>query len=129
MAGGLSRTLRAGVAVGLVGELGSGKTVFVKGMVEGLGGSSTEVTSPTFALMNIYSTSPPVYHFDLFRLQTDSDLEAIGFWEFVHADGITVVEWADRVEAVLREMDILVYLNRGQQECERTLVIGFVGTW
>lgn len=96
---------RPGDVVGLVGELGAGKTVFVRGAVRALGGDPSQVRSPTFTLMNVYTGRVPVYHFDLYRLAGEDGLESTGFYEFSRADGVALVEWADRLPSVAREVD------------------------
>ncbi|MBL6974526.1 MAG: tRNA (adenosine(37)-N6)-threonylcarbamoyltransferase complex ATPase subunit type 1 TsaE [Deltaproteobacteria bacterium] len=100
-----------GQVIGLVGELGAGKTVFVRGAVGWMGGDPLQVRSPTFTLLNLYSCAMTVYHFDLYRLDSGADLEGIGFYEFAREDGLTLVEWADRFDEVAEEVDIWVTLD------------------
>lgn len=90
--------LKPGTAIGLRGPLGSGKTVFVKGVALGLGlAHEDEVKSPTFVLMHIYEARIPVYHFDLYRLDEAKDLDAIGLEEFLTDPGaVTLVEWSEK---------------------------------
>lgn len=84
----------------LCGELGAGKTCFVRGLARGLGVSPSEpVTSPTYALMHHYQGREELYHFDLYRLTGWDDLLEIGFDEYVDSGKIVVVEWAERAEA------------------------------
>jgi tRNA threonylcarbamoyladenosine biosynthesis protein TsaE len=94
----MGRGLERGAVVALVGEIGSGKTIFIKGLCRGLGvRDRDQVKSPTFVLLHLYEGRFPIYHFDLYRLEQESDLEAIGFDEFVNApQAVSVVEWADR---------------------------------
>ncbi len=82
----------------LEGDLGSGKTVLARGIVEGLGGDPQEVTSPTFTLVNQYLTPRGlVYHLDLYRLDTLKDLYSIGIEDILASDTIVIVEWADKL--------------------------------
>jgi tRNA threonylcarbamoyladenosine biosynthesis protein TsaE len=91
-----ARKLRAGDVLALVGDLGSGKTHFVKGIARGLGAKDA-VTSPTFTLVHEYSGGRlPLYHFDFYRLASIDALRTIGFDEYIFGDGISVIEWADR---------------------------------
>jgi tRNA threonylcarbamoyladenosine biosynthesis protein TsaE len=94
----LGKTLEPGNVVALTGEIGSGKTVFIKGLSQGLGVKKGKgVKSPTFVLLHVYSGRVPVYHFDLYRLERERELEAIGFDEFLSTREIVcLVEWADR---------------------------------
>lgn len=96
----LGKGLRAGDAVALVGEIGSGKTLFIKGLCQGLGvRDSEEVKSPTFVLLHIYQAKVPVYHFDLYRLERGEELDAIGFDDFVsNRAAVSLIEWADHAE-------------------------------
>ena len=95
-----ARFLKRGDTVCLFGDLGSGKTAFVKGMAKGLKISPTHVHSPTFTLMNIYEGKVPLYHFDLYRIRA-LDLYGLGYEEFFYGNGITVVEWSERLEELL----------------------------
>ena len=85
-----------GNVIALIGDLGSGKTQFVKGFVAGVG-SETEVTSPTFVLVHEYEDGRlPVYHFDFYRVEKADEIVRIGFDDYVFGDGVTLIEWADR---------------------------------
>jgi tRNA threonylcarbamoyladenosine biosynthesis protein TsaE len=98
----LARGLRGGECIALYGELGAGKTQFVRGLVEALGGNPRAVSSPTFVLLNVYETSRlTVYHLDAYRVCGPDDFEAIGFAELLEQGGVVVVEWADRIESLL----------------------------
>ncbi|MBI3307366.1 MAG: tRNA (adenosine(37)-N6)-threonylcarbamoyltransferase complex ATPase subunit type 1 TsaE [Candidatus Omnitrophica bacterium] len=90
--------LKAGNVLALEGDLGSGKTTFVKGIASGLGlNDSDAVKSPTFVLMHIYPTRIPLYHFDLYRLEGNADLAAVGLEDFIYdPKAITCVEWAEK---------------------------------
>lgn len=104
VAAGLAETLRGGECIALSGDLGAGKTQFVRGLVRGLGGNPRAVSSPTFVLLNVYDTPPirlPVFHLDAYRVGGDDDFEAIGFSELLTQGGVVVVEWPQRVEALL----------------------------
>jgi tRNA threonylcarbamoyladenosine biosynthesis protein TsaE len=100
---GWAQSLRPNDVVGLRGDLGAGKTHFVKGLVYGCG-SSAAVTSPTFTLLHEYRGGRlPIFHFDLYRLQDRSELEGLGFEDYLNDDGITVIEWADRFPELMPE--------------------------
>jgi tRNA threonylcarbamoyladenosine biosynthesis protein TsaE len=90
------RTLIAGSVVKLVGDLGSGKTEFVKGLATGLNCQNV-VTSPTFTLVHEYRGGRlPLFHMDLYRLNHEAELDEIGFEDYLRAGGICAVEWADK---------------------------------
>ena len=92
----LAERIDVGGVLALKGELGSGKTLFVKGLVAGLG-SSADVTSPTFTILHEYRGGRlPVYHFDLFRVENPQALSRLGLDDYFFGDGISVIEWADR---------------------------------
>ncbi|PYK87146.1 MAG: tRNA (adenosine(37)-N6)-threonylcarbamoyltransferase complex ATPase subunit type 1 TsaE [Verrucomicrobia bacterium] len=92
----LAGTIQPGDVLALVGDLGAGKTQFVKGLAKGLG-STEVVTSPTFTLVHEYQGSRlPIYHFDFYRIESLAALRAIGFDEIVFGNGVSVIEWADR---------------------------------
>jgi len=92
----------AGLVVLLNGDLGAGKTCFAQGVALGLGVSAeTPVTSPTYTLLNIHLGRLTLYHFDLYRLSRVDDLTDLGYDEFAEGDGVTLVEWADRMTDTL----------------------------
>jgi tRNA threonylcarbamoyladenosine biosynthesis protein TsaE len=93
-------TLRKGDCVALCGPMGAGKTLFVKGLAAGLK-IKGPVASPTFSLMNRYPGTFPLYHFDLYRLETEKEVDGLGWEEFLHTDGVAAVEWADKFIGLL----------------------------
>jgi tRNA threonylcarbamoyladenosine biosynthesis protein TsaE len=95
----LARQARPGWLIGLVGDLGAGKTQFAKGFARGLG-ITEPVLSPTYALLHIYSSGRwPLYHIDLYRLQNAAQVVQAGLDEYFSTSGITLVEWWDRWDA------------------------------
>jgi tRNA threonylcarbamoyladenosine biosynthesis protein TsaE len=92
----VAENIGVGSVLALKGDLGSGKTLFVKGVVDGLG-SSADVTSPTFTIVHEYRGGRlPLYHFDLFRVENPQALARLGLDDYFFGDGISVIEWADR---------------------------------
>ena len=97
----LASELRPGNILALTGELGAGKTCLVKGIAAGLG-IAQDVTSPTFTLIHEYRGGRlPLYHVDLYRLDTIADAVGIGIEEYLPSDGVTVIEWAEKIEPLL----------------------------
>ncbi len=91
--------LNSGDIVLLRGDLGAGKTAFVKGIVKALGGDEKMVTSPTFTIVNEYQTkNNTIYHFDLYRINSVEELFNIGIEEYFYSDAICFIEWPERAE-------------------------------
>jgi tRNA threonylcarbamoyladenosine biosynthesis protein TsaE len=105
----LGRSLQAGDVVALTGELGSGKTCFIQGMARGLG-VGARATSPTFVLINEYQGRLPVHHVDAYRTQTFTEVMELGLPELFDEDGVTLVEWADKVAPLLPPRTIHVHI-------------------
>lgn len=113
--------LHDGICIALIGDLGTGKTHFSQGIALGYG-VMDDVTSPTFALMNTYEgTNGPLYHFDLYRLEDESELDGIGFYEFTE-DTVSIVEWADKFPDALPDETIFIEITR-LSDTERTITL------
>ena len=98
----IAQNLEKGDILCLFGELGSGKTVLVKGIAYGLGIKSDQVISPTFVLLRQYAGSGiPLYHFDFYRLNSAAEIAGLGYEEYFYGEGITVIEWPDRMQHLL----------------------------
>ena len=100
--------LPAGSIIALSGDLGAGKTTFVQGIAQGLS-ISESVQSPTFNYLNIYHGALPLYHFDLYRMKGPSDFFSMGFEEYFNSDGITVIEWAERLDGMLPPHTLFIH--------------------
>ncbi len=108
----LAQTLRPGSCIALDGDLGAGKTQFVRGLVKGLGGDGRRVSSPTYVLLNVYPTpGPTVYHLDAYRVHGPDDFEAIGFAELLELAAIVVIEWPSRINDLLPPECIRITLD------------------
>ncbi len=105
----LGHLLSEGDVVALVGELGSGKTWFTKGLALGLGiGPDTIITSPSFTLVNEYKGKYTFYHMDFYRLESLPEVLSAGLEEYLHDSAVVVLEWADRWPQILPENRVLV---------------------
>jgi tRNA threonylcarbamoyladenosine biosynthesis protein TsaE len=108
----LATQLRGGECIALYGELGAGKTQFVRGLVRGLKGNPRSVSSPTFVLLNVYDSGRlVVYHLDAYRVGGAEDFESIGFSELLDQRGVVVIEWPERVESLLPAQRINVHIQ------------------
>jgi tRNA threonylcarbamoyladenosine biosynthesis protein TsaE len=118
----LVRSLKPGAVLALHGELGAGKTCFVQGLARALD-IRRPVTSPTFTLINEYSGRQRLYHIDLYRVNSPEEALRLGLDEYVHGDGITAIEWAERVASLLPDHTIHVRLQPGERPEERLIEI------
>ena len=98
----IGRALEPGMVVALIGELGAGKTTLTKGIARGLEVPDL-VHSPTFTLIHEHKGRLPVYHFDLYRLDTIEQIEDLGYEDYFYGSGVTIVEWAEKIESLLPE--------------------------
>ena len=96
----------------LVGDLGVGKTVFTQGMAEGL--AITEpISSPTFTIVQVYDEGRlPFYHFDVYRIGDISEMDEIGFEDYVYGEGVSLIEWANLIEEILPEKRIEITIEK-----------------
>ncbi|PIU42115.1 MAG: tRNA (adenosine(37)-N6)-threonylcarbamoyltransferase complex ATPase subunit type 1 TsaE [Candidatus Omnitrophica bacterium CG07_land_8_20_14_0_80_42_15] len=101
--------LTKGDVLALIGELGSGKTTFTKGIAEGLGVKTAKyVNSPSFVIIKEHAGRIPLFHMDLYRLEDISELDTTGYEEYVGSDGICVIEWADKMSYLLPKEHIRI---------------------
>ncbi len=118
----LGLLLKGGTVVAFFGGLGMGKTAFTRGLAKALC-VKEEVSSPTFAIVNDYGGNPPLYHFDMYRVETWDDLYSSGFFDFYEAGGILAVEWSENIENALPENTIRVQIERGEHDNQRIITI------
>ena len=116
----LAKNLQGGEVIALFGELGAGKTVFVKGLAAGLG-IKTKITSPTFVFMKSYAfkkDKKPLnfYHLDLYRTNSAKDIESLGLSEIFSNDAIVVIEWADRIKTRPAQTIEIFFEKNGEKE-------------
>jgi tRNA threonylcarbamoyladenosine biosynthesis protein TsaE len=107
----IGRLLKTGDVVALVGELGAGKTQFIKGLATGMGiGNPTYISSPSFTLINEYPGKIPFYHIDLFRLEREKEAEELGLEDYFQGGGITAIEWADKIPSLLPKEMLFIHI-------------------
>ena len=121
----LAGEIKAGDVIALVGELGTGKTTLTKYIAEGLS-VSEDVTSPTFTLINEYKSGKlPLYHFDAYRLAGAGELRDLGYEEYFFGEGVTVVEWADKVSELIPAESRTIRIAFSEGEYERVYDVYF----
>jgi len=118
----LASTLAPGSVVCLYGGLGAGKTVFVKGMASALGIEPGDIISASYTIIAEYDSSPPLYHADLYRLENGADLEDLGLYDYMDGQGITVIEWAERLPAVETEGAVKVHISLVTQDSREIII-------
>lgn len=113
----LGRTLEAPLVLLLSGPLGVGKTVLVRGLVQGLGLSDREhIRSPTYTLVNTYQGRCLIHHLDLYRLESLEDFQSIGLFDYVADQAVTLIEWGERVKPWIPEGLEIIFEDLGEDE-------------
>lgn len=116
-----------GMFIALCGELGGGKTCFTRGFVSAAApGSAHLVASPTFAIMHEYAGTPPVYHFDFYRLTSEHEIAELGFEEYFQGQGICIAEWAERLGGLLPPDHLRITFAHGGDD-RRTIALAAQG--
>lgn len=119
----LAKRLPPGTVVAFTGDLGAGKTAFVRGMARGLG-IRQRVTSPTFTIVNEYEGGTlPLFHFDMYRLHSSEELFDIGWEDFLRRGGICAVEWSEIIQDALEPGAVFVDIRRGGHDTQRVITI------
>lgn len=121
----LGTLLNGGDVVALVGELGAGKTTLTQGIVRGLGVAEGHyIGSPTFTLINEYEGRVPVYHLDFYRIESPAELVQLGLEEYLDGEGVAIIEWADKIEALLPEEHMLVRMEHKDSRVRIVTITG-----
>ncbi|WP_039657567.1 tRNA (adenosine(37)-N6)-threonylcarbamoyltransferase complex ATPase subunit type 1 TsaE [Clostridium tyrobutyricum] len=108
----LGKILKPGDIICLIGELGTGKTHFVKGIAEGLG-IVDNITSPTFSIVNEYTSGRlKLYHFDVYRVNDPDEIEAIGFDEYIFSNAVSIIEWSNYIEELIPKERIEINIEK-----------------
>jgi len=119
----LAERLRPGTVLAFTGDLGAGKTAFVRGMARGLG-ITDRVTSPTFTIVNEYEGGRlPLFHFDMYRLGSSDELFDIGWEDYLRRGGVCAVEWSENISDALDADVLRVEIRRGEREEQRRISI------
>ena len=121
----IGEKLKNGDILALSGELGSGKTCFTKGLAKGLGVSDKyQITSPTFTLINEYPARCKLYHFDVYRLNSYSELEDLGYEEYLSGDGVVVIEWAEKIDKLIPRDSIFINFEYVDENSRKMIIRG-----
>lgn len=118
----LASKLRSGDIIALYGDLGAGKTAFVQGLAEGLAYKG-RVTSPTFTIVNEYPCTPPIFHFDMYRLSDENDLFDIGWEDYMQRSGIIAVEWSENAENAFPNTAVRVRIKKTEDTGRRIVIV------
>lgn len=117
-----AKTLPAGALLAFTGGLGAGKTAFCQGLAEGLG-CTDPVSSPTFAIVNYYRGARPMAHFDLYRIHTEGDLAAAGFYDYLDMGAVVACEWSENcAELLALEHPIDIHIERLDENTRRITI-------
>ena len=117
-----AKTLPAGALLAFTGGLGAGKTAFCQGLAEGLG-CTDPVSSPTFAIVTYYRGARPMAHFDLYRIHTEGDLAAAGFYDYLDMGAVVACEWSENcAELLAQEQPIRIHIERLDENTRRITI-------
>ncbi|MGI6747877.1 MAG: tRNA (adenosine(37)-N6)-threonylcarbamoyltransferase complex ATPase subunit type 1 TsaE [Anaerovoracaceae bacterium] len=115
----LAQKLKPGDIVALIGDIGTGKTTLTKSIAEGLG-ITEMITSPTFTIVQEYMSGRiPLYHFDVYRLNSEEEMYELGYEEYFFGKGVCVVEWADKILELIPQDSIIIRIEYGTNEEQR----------
>lgn len=117
----IAAVLRGNEMIALFGDLGAGKTAFTRGLCKGLD-IPDGVSSPTFAIVNVYNGRFPVYHFDMYRIADADDLFATGYYDYI-GNGVIVIEWSENIESELESDAIRIRIGKTEHEDHRVFEI------
>lgn len=117
----LASSLKPGDVIAMRGEMGAGKTAFVRGLARGLDVTG-EVASPTYSIVNEYSGKVPLYHFDMYRIFDADELYTTGFFDYLLDEGIIAIEWSENIEWALPESSITVTFEK-LSETDRKITV------
>jgi tRNA threonylcarbamoyladenosine biosynthesis protein TsaE len=119
----LARRLRGGEIILLSGSLGAGKTVFAKGIAQGMGIDKQDVISPTFVLLRVYCGRRPLNHFDFYRIDNPHEILGLGYEEYLYSEAVSVIEWPERLKFLLPKEFLKIKLSvkgKGKRALEFT---------
>ncbi len=116
-----AETLRPGDFIAMFGDLGAGKTAFVRGAMQFLS-VGARVQSPTYTIVNEYPGKVPVYHFDMYRIDDEDSLYSIGYYDYLESGGICFAEWCEKIEPYLPERYYTVTIRKCEDDTEKRII-------
>jgi tRNA threonylcarbamoyladenosine biosynthesis protein TsaE len=122
----LGMLLKKGDLIALDGDLGAGKTCLIQGITHGLK-SKSNASSPSFSIIKEYQGNIPIYHFDLYRLNHQEEIEELGYEEYFYGNGITLIEWANKIKNYLPDELLLVKIKMSKEYLKRTIIFKPIG--
>ncbi len=111
----IAGSLKGGDFIAMYGDLGAGKTAFVQGLAKALGITSN-ITSPTFTIINEYEGRLPLYHFDVYRIADCDEMYEIGYDEYISGDGVCIIEWAELIEEMIPENAVWIKIEKNLEK-------------
>lgn len=120
-----AKTVKPGDVICLEGDLGAGKTHFVKGFVEAFELAGNVVTSPTFTIINEYDGSLPIYHFDCYRLKNIEEALEIGVEEYLYGTGICLIEWPEKISIIIPSHSKRIIINTLSPDKREITFVGY----
>lgn len=114
----IAKAVKPGMTIAMVGDLGAGKTTMSRAIIQALG-VDEPVTSPTFTIVNEYEGNLPIYHFDVYRLSDVSELQEIGYEEYINGNGVCIIEWANLIAEELPLDSVIVTLKYSEDTLTR----------
>lgn len=118
----LGNKLKKGRVIAFIGGLGMGKTAFTTGVARGMG-IECEVSSPTFAIVNVYGKNSELCHFDMYRISSWEDLYSTGYFDYIDMGSVLCVEWSENIENALPDDAIVISIEKGENDNDRVIKI------
>ena len=121
----IGKRLGKGEVIALFGGMGAGKTAITRGICRGLD-SKNYVSSPTFAIVNEYSGKRKIYHFDMYRVSGEEDLESTGYYDFLDGESNLIIEWSENIRSELPKNAICILMEHGKNDGDREITVGLL---
>jgi len=124
----IAKLLMIGDVISVSGELGTGKTCLIGGIVRALGGGDN-ITSASFTMLSVYDASVPIYHFDAYRLDDSAQAVNLGIDDYIFGKGITIIEWGDRIKNILPDGSLIIEIEYIEDETRKITIFSNSEKW